>query len=97
MQHYRKHVQHYKKHVQHYTKHVQHYRKHLLERCAYDQLRVYLQVNNLLPEHQSAYRRFHSTETAMLKVLADAYVAADTGHVTLLSLLDLSAASDTRS
>ena len=54
----------------------------LLERCAYDQLRVYRQVNYLLPEHQSAYRRFHSTETAMLKVLADAYVAADTGHVT---------------
>ena len=35
------------------------------------------------------------TETAMLKVLADAYVAADTGYVTLLSLLDLSAAFDT--
>ena len=31
----------------------------------------------------------------MLKVLADAYVAADTGYVTLLSLLDLSAAFDT--
>ena len=31
----------------------------------------------------------------MLKILADAYVAADTGHVTLLSLLDLSAAFDT--
>ena len=67
----------------------------LLERCAYDQLRVYLQVNNLLPEHQSAYRRFHSTEMAMLEVVADTYVAADTGHVTLLSLLDLSASFDT--
>ena len=32
---------------------------------------------------------------AMLKVLADAYVAADSGHVTLLSLLDLSAAFNT--
>ena len=31
----------------------------------------------------------------MLKVLADAYVAADSGHVTLLSLLDLSAVFDT--
>ena len=31
----------------------------------------------------------------MLKVLADAYVAADSGHVTLLSLLDLSAAFNT--
>jgi len=31
----------------------------------------------------------------MLKVLTDAYIAADAGHVTLLSLLDLSAAFDT--
>ena len=31
----------------------------------------------------------------MLEVLADAYVAAVTGHVTHLSLLDLSAAYDT--
>ena len=31
----------------------------------------------------------------MLKVLSDAYVAADSGRVTLLSLLDLSAAFDT--
>jgi len=31
----------------------------------------------------------------MLKVLSDAYVAADAGRVTLLSLLDLSAAFDT--
>jgi len=31
----------------------------------------------------------------MLKVLADSHVAADSGHVTLLSLLDLSAAFDT--
>jgi len=31
----------------------------------------------------------------MLKVLSDAYFAADAGRVTLLSLLDLSAAFDT--
>ena len=48
-----------------------------------------------MPEQQSAYRRCHSTETAMLKVLSDAYVAADAGYVTLLSLLDLSSAFDT--
>jgi len=41
----------------------------LLERCAYEQLSVYLQKNSLLPEHQSAYRPSHSTETAMLKDL----------------------------
>ena len=67
----------------------------LLERCSYEQLHAYLQQHSLIPEQQSAYRRFHSTETAMLKVLSDAYAAADAGQVTLLGLLDLSAAFDT--
>ena len=54
-----------------------------LEHCACDQLNAHLQRHGLLPEHQSAYRRCHSTETAMLKVLSDAYRAADAGRVTL--------------
>jgi len=66
----------------------------LLERCAHTQLYEYLQQHDLLPEQQSAYRCCHSTETAMLKVLSDAYSAADAGDVTLLSLFDLSAAFD---
>jgi len=41
----------------------------------------------LLPELQSAYRVHHSTETAVLKILADILSALDTG--------DLSAAFDT--
>jgi len=67
----------------------------MLERCACDQLNVHLQRHGLIPEHQSAYRRCYSIKTAMLKVLSDAYVAADAGRVTLLSLLDISAAFDT--
>ena len=66
----------------------------LLERCAHTQLYEYLQQHDLRPEQQSAYRCCHSTETAMLKVLSDAYSAADAGDVTLLSLFDLSAAFD---
>ena len=42
-----------------------------------------------------AYRRFHSTETSILKLACDALLAADLGIVTLLGLLDLSAAFDT--
>ena len=57
-----------------------------------NQLNVCLQQFNLLPWLQSAYRRCHSTETAVLKVLSDAFLAADTGQATLLGLLDLSAA-----
>ena len=46
---------------------------------------------------QSAYRRGHSTETAVLKVISDIFDAADAApsKVTLLGLLDLSAAFDT--
>ena len=66
----------------------------LLERCIYEQKNMYLQEKNLLPEKQSAYRRFHSTETAVLEMLSNAYAAADRGQVTLLGLLDPSAAFD---
>ena len=44
---------------------------------------------------QSAYREHHSTKTAALKVVSDIFNASDAGHVTLLALLDLSAAFDT--
>ena len=43
----------------------------------------------------SAYRKFHSTETALLRVHNDISVSLDKGHVTALTLLDLSAAFDT--
>ena len=67
----------------------------LLERCVNHQTNEYLKENNLLPVTQSAYRRNHSTETAVLKVMSDVYEAADKGYATLLALLDLSAAFDT--
>ena len=41
-----------------------------------------------------AYRRYHSTETAVLKIASDILCAADRGDVTFLCLLDLSAAFD---
>jgi len=54
----------------------------LLERCVNVQLTAYLTENGLIPQEQSAYRKHHSTETAVLKVLSDAYAAADVRHVT---------------
>ena len=69
----------------------------LLERIVLNQLNVCLQQFNLLPGLQSAYRRCHSTETAMLKVLSDAFLAADTGQATLLGLLVSNAAVRSRS
>ena len=50
---------------------------------------------NLYPNAQSAYRVHHSTETALLKVKNDILLNMNKQHVTLLVLLDLSAAFDT--
>jgi len=48
-----------------------------------------------MPLYQSDYRRNHSIETALLKISNDALVAADSGMVTFIVLLDMSAAFDT--
>ena len=48
-----------------------------------------------IPVFQSAYRPFHSTETAIACILNDMIGAVNQGHVGALMLLDLSAAFDT--
>ena len=55
----------------------------------------HLESHSLLEPFQSAYRKCHSTETALLLVVNDLLEASDSGHVPILSLLDLSAAFDT--
>ena len=52
----------------------------------------YLNNSVILPTHQSAYCRHHSVETAVTKVYSDILGAADDGKLSLLILLDLSAA-----
>ena len=52
-------------------------------------------MNYLFPPFQSAYRPHHSTETALLKGKKDILMNMDRQCVTLLVLLDLSAAFDT--
>ena len=44
---------------------------------------------------QSAYKKFHSTESAPLKFENDVLLIMEKGRVTALALLDLSAAFDT--
>jgi len=67
----------------------------LLERLVAQQLLRHLNRFGLLPRFQSAYRAYHSTETAVLKVLTDILLAIDSGDLSALVLLDLSAAFDT--
>ena len=47
------------------------------------QLTEYFETNGLLPLLHSAYRRHHSTETALLKVLSDVQTATDDKKVSL--------------
>ena len=51
--------------------------------------------HKLFPSNQSAYRRHHNTETAVISVMNDIICAIDRGEVTGLVLLDQSAAFDT--
>ena len=67
----------------------------VLEKVVLDQLLNHLQSNNLVYPLQSAYRSAHSTETALLKICNDLLTTLDSNNVSLLTLLDLSAAFDT--
>ena len=65
----------------------------LTEKALFHQMHEHMVDTNLYPNVKSAYRVHHSTETALLK----SYILLNMNkqHVTLLVLLDLSAAFDT--
>jgi hypothetical protein len=67
----------------------------LLERVVSKQLIEHITVNNLDVKYQSAYKAFHSTETALLRVQNDILQSMDRNEVSVLIMLDLSAAFDT--
>ena len=67
----------------------------ILEKIVLSQLQTHLKKNNLVEENQSAYRKYHSTETALLDVTSSLFDQADGGQASVLTLLDLSAAFDT--
>ena len=64
------------------------------EKVVLQQLLAYLTEHSVICPSQSAYRPHHSTETALLKITNDILFALDSGNVSLLTLLDLSAAFD---
>ena len=67
----------------------------IIEKVVSNRLQAHINSNELNNPMQSAYRKFHSTETALLRVHNDISVSLDKGHVKALTLLDLSAAFDT--
>ena len=68
----------------------------IIEKATASQLEHYLvSRNSLHPLIQSGYRKYHSTETALIKLFNDIGCSLDDGHHAILILLDLSCAFDT--
>ena len=67
----------------------------VLEKCAIRQILDYVELNQLIPKYQSSYRRFHSTETSLIRYVNDLLLNMENQKVTMVVMLDLSAAFDT--
>ena len=67
----------------------------IIEKAVSSQILNHLKHHDLFEKHQSAYRKHHNTETALLKIQNDLLVSADNKNISIIALLDLSAAFDT--
>ena len=67
----------------------------VMEYACLQQLLKHLNNFDCLPQFQSAYRQFHSVETALCRVYNDLICNKAEGKCSILVLLDLSAAFDT--
>ena len=60
-----------------------------------DQLLDHCNNNNLLPDFQSGYCQYYSTETSLININNDILWGMKNQEVTMMLILDLSAAFDT--
>lgn len=67
----------------------------VFEKILHQQLRHYLNINNILPDVQSGFRSDHSCVTALCKITDDILTHTDNGLITALVLLDFTRAFDT--
>ena len=67
----------------------------IIENVVDARIEDHLRENDIHEPLQSAYRKHHSTETALIKIQNDIHQALASGRVASLVLLELSAAFDT--
>ena len=67
----------------------------IIERVVHSRLSSHINSFSTFSPFQSAYRKFYSTETALLKIQDDILLAFENQKLSALVLLDLSAAFDT--
>ena len=67
----------------------------LIEKAVCNQFSTYISDNDLSEPLQSAYKQYHSTETALVKILNDVLLELDNRNIVMAGFLDLSAAFDT--
>lgn len=67
----------------------------LIESAVISQYLEHLNANKLHDNQQSAYKKYHSTETLLTKIHNDVLCSLSKGDVVMLVMLDLSAAFDT--
>ena len=66
----------------------------LTEKVVLDQLIKHLDKNAPLPQYQSTYRKWHSTETALLDFMDSVLWGFEKQEITIVCVMDLSAAFD---
>ena len=67
----------------------------VVEKVVASRLLTHFELNDLSNPNQSAYKKNHSTKTMLLKITNDITTNMEKKRVTVLTLLDLSAALDT--
>ena len=67
----------------------------LVEKCVLQQFNAHCERYGLIPDFQYAYRKGYSTETCLMKLCNDLLWSMERQEVTMVVLLDLSAAFDT--